>query len=326
VDLALSIRRMGGPLKKMWRHTSLWVRVDAPGTWYLKEVRRTLQGIDNLPVAVTPTSQVQPQLLDFSLHPYICGAPSSPPPTVFDMEIMPLANSELRCLRVLARLRSASLIEIASQAKISLPTARQAMQGLEEKDTVLWNKNEKKWEIRRRKGLSTALRSLGLPPGITIRSEKRYNQGDRHLRTSRLWPAWLKKGLGDQVDIWAGWSEPRLSSRKAHPDALAWGIFQGKETLFWLEVDSGHLANEKMLGKLFKRLNKATAYARGFGLGIVFAFLGPPRTIKEAAKNIGQVPHDAALIFAPWTKFGELPMPVWGQTMPGTRQLKLLLK
>jgi len=89
-----------------------------------------------------------------------------------------------------------------------------------------------------------------------------------------------------------GWLERTgLSNRKAHPDALAWGNFQGKETLF----------------------------------GIVFSFLGPPRTIKQAARNICQVPPDAALIFAPWTKFGELPMPVWGDSQPGCRQLRLFL-
>lgn len=75
-------------------------------------------------------------------------------------------------MRMLPRLRNASLIEIASQAKISLPTARQEMQELAGKDFVFWKENEKKWEIRRRKRLSTTLRSLGSPPGITIRSEK----------------------------------------------------------------------------------------------------------------------------------------------------------
>jgi len=116
-----------------------------------------------------------------------------------------------------------------------------------------------------------ALRGLGFPPGVTIRPEKRYKQGDRHL------PAWLRQGLGEQAEIWAGWSEPRLSTG-VHPDALAWGKLRGREALFWLEVDSGQSSREALVGKLLRRMNAAVVYGRGFGLGVVIAILGPPRT------------------------------------------------
>jgi len=324
VDMGLAIRRMGAPLKKLWSHTCLWVRVDAPGTWYLQEVRRALAGVENLPVAVTPIQQEKPQLVDFSLHPHLENTPSPSPPDVNDMATIPLTDSERLCLRVLTRLRVASVIEIASQARVSLPTARNAMNGLVEKGTVLRQQKSESWEIRRRNGLSLALRESGFPPGITLKPEKRYNQGDRHLRTARLWPAWLRQGLGEQAEIWAGWSEPRLSVRRAHPDALAWGTFQRRETLFWLEVDSGQSSSDALVKKLIRRLNVAVVYARGFGLGVVIAVLGPPRTLKPVQQAIEKVPHDAAVIVASWTKFGELPDLVWGQMSNGSPSLKQL--
>jgi len=324
VDMGLAIRRMGGPLKKLWSHTGLWVRVAAPGIWYLQEVRRALMGIANLPVAVTPFTQQKPRLSDFSWYPHLENRPSPAPPSVTDMLTIHLTDSERRGLRVLARLRTVALVEIASQAGLSLPTTRKAMKGLSKKSAVSWHPQTETWEIHRRKGLSVALRGLGFPPGVSIPTEKRYNQGDRHLRTARLWPAWLRQGLGDQVEIWAGWSEPRLSTRKAHPDALAWGMFQGRETLFWLEVDSGQSSRDALIKKLLRRMNTAVVYARGFDLRVVIAVLGPPRTLKVVQQSVGKVPRDAAVIVAPWTKFGEMPLPVWGHMMPGAKQLRLL--
>ena len=243
------------------------------------------------------------------------------------MGAIPLTDRERRCLRVLARLRTAALVEIASQAGVSLPTARKALDGLAKKSAVSWQPQTETWGIHRRKGLSVALRGLGFPPGITIPAEKRYNQGDRHLRTARLWLAWLRQGLGEKVEIWAGWSEPRLSTRNAHPDAIAWGRFQGQETLFWLEVDSGQSSCDLLVKKLLRRMNIAVVYARGFDLRVVIAVLGPPRTLKAIQQGIKKVPHDAAVIVALWTKFGELPAPVWGNLADGSpspKQLKLL--
>ncbi len=327
VDMGLAIRRMGAPLKKLWSRTCLWVRVDAPGTWYLHEIRNALMGIASLPVAVTPFTQQKPRLSDFSLHPHLDNTPSPSPPSVTDIVTIPLTDSERHGLRVLARLRTAALVEIASQAGLTLPTTRKALHGLAEKSAVSWQPETETWEIHRRKGLSVALRGLGFPPGVSIPTEKRYNQGARHLRTARLWPAWLRQGLGKQAVIWAGWSEPRLSTRKAHPDAMAWGEFQGRETLFWLEVDSGQSSKEALVKKLLRRLNTAVVYARSFDLLVVIAVLGPPRTLKVVQQGLGKTPHDTAVVVAPWTKFGELPVPVWGNLTDGSpapTQLRLL--
>jgi len=49
-----------------------------------------------------------------------------------------------------------------------------------------------------------------------------------------------------------------------------------------------------MVKKLIRRMNVAVVYARGFGLGVVFAFLDPLWTLKKAQKAIRKVPHDAA--------------------------------
>jgi len=330
-DMAKSMRRMCGSLSSLWKGTTLWVRVDSPGRWYADELRREMSGVRNLPIAVTLSSKKKPSLLDFSLHPVTTTTPVPPPPVVTPAETIEMGNHAFRCLLVLVRLRKGRSIEIAAQAGLSHPTALAALSGLLKMGLVF--KDEHQWVIRPRKGLSAALRKLLLPPSVTINREKRYHQRDRHLRLSRLWVSWLRKGMKD-VEIWAGWSEPRLAVGRLHPDALAWGSLYGQETLFWLEVETGNMATQQIRRKLIRRMNKALVYVRGYvGVDLVFAVAGPPWVLKALAQFIGDVPSDAAVILVPWNAYGErLPTPVFGEAQPGVaspassgiRQLRLL--
>ena len=98
-------------LKKLIRHfnelrrgASLWVRVEAPGNWYVREVRRALREED-LAIAVTKSGIEKPKFEDFSIPPYTIKVPSPPPLPQEDWDLRGLAGDELKCLRVLDRLR-----------------------------------------------------------------------------------------------------------------------------------------------------------------------------------------------------------------------------
>ncbi len=132
----------------------------------------------------------------------------------------------------------------------------------------------------------------------------------RHRRTARLWPAWIRKAL-PQAEIWAGWSE--VTCGRSRPDGLCWGKIYGRETLFWLEVESGHDSREKLRRKMIYRINKALVYARRSPVRLVFTLMAPRWVWKEAAGGVSNLPGDLALVFADWTDFGYLPMPAFGR-------------
>ena len=103
------------------------------------------------------------------------------------------------------------------------------------------------WHTRR-KGLSLALQSWGVPTGTQFRSRMEDNLqqiGTKHRQIARSWPAWLKAAW-PRAEIWAGWSEVRIPGISVIPDALAWGKIQGYETLFWLEVGDEHKKRDKI--------------------------------------------------------------------------------
>jgi hypothetical protein len=64
----------------------------------------------------------------------------------------------------------------------------------------------------------------------------------------RQWPKWVSKAL-PHADKYSGWSEVSIPGLKANPDALAWGKILDTETLFWLEVESGHSSKNLILDK-----------------------------------------------------------------------------
>jgi hypothetical protein len=290
---------------------SLWVPVQAPGGgWYAEEVRQALRGLP-LAVAVSEGAGSLPRLRDFSFCPGLFHTPSPCPPAALDFDTKILSMQEAQALRVLARLETAYTAEVASLCGVSLPTARQALWGLADRRLVERQGQQAFpiWKVRRT-GVSLALRSWGLPPGVAFPARReRSAGGKRHRRTARLWLAWLQ-GAWPQAEIWAGWSEVALG--RLRPDALAWGTFSGRETLFWLEVESGKASREVLRRKTVHRFEGALRYARRFSLSLVFALLAPPWVRRAVVAGFVGLPRDAAVVLADWKAFGELPVPGWG--------------
>jgi len=310
-DYAHPLRRMARQLAVLRPGASLWVPVDAPGgCWYADEVRETLRGLP-LAAAVTRDFWSPPRLRDFSFCPGLFPTPVPPPPAAPDQYASGLSLQETNALRVLARLETAYTAEVASLAGVSLPTARQALKGLKRRRLVEREGQDvfPVWTLRRA-GLSLALRSWGLPPGVAFPSRReRSASGRRHRRTARLWPAWLRRSW-PQASIWAGWSEVAL--RRLRPDALAWGEILGREALFWLEVESGKASRETLRGKTARRFWGALLYARRFPVSLVFALLAPPWVRQAVVGGFVGLPGDAAVVLADWKAFGALPAPRWG--------------
>ena len=87
------------------------------------------------------------------------------------------------------------------------------------------------------------------------------------------------------------------------PDALAWGRLNGRETLFWLEVESGHASREMVKHKASRRFDRAQHYAQQYSLSLVFALLAPPWVRRAAVGSFVDVPGDAAVVLADWKAF-----------------------
>ena len=331
VDYANAVRRVIPPLLKLRHSASLWVAVESPpgGTWFAEQVRRTLHGI-SAPVAVTKGNGDPPQLNDFSFYPWTERIQSPPPPQAENPVPEDISANELRCLQVLARLEQAYTLEVASLSGCSRPTARKALNTLRERDLLDYFPESGRvrypyWEIRRR-GVSLALRSWGISAGVSFprRKERRYGGkkqcrdekiiyvGGRHRYTSRLWPAWLRKAWPDRAMIWDGWSEVFLGGSR--PDALAWGLLNGRETIFWLEVESGNRSKAAIAMKAIRSINKAILYTDSFSdLDLVVAFLGPPWVFGGIKDVLSDVPGRVAVVLSGWTDFGTLPEPVRGK-------------
>ena len=316
VDYAGPMRRMVSQVSRLRPGASLWVSVEAPGgRWYAEEVRQSLRGLP-LAVAVTGNPGSLPCLRDFSFCPGLFPTPVSPPPTAPDPGVSDLSLQGVQALRVLARLETAYTAEVASLAGVSLPTARQALRGLKRRQLVEreGQENFPIWKVRRA-GLSLALRSWGLPPGVPFpaRQERSAATG-RHRRTARLWPAWLRRAW-PQARVWAGWSEVALG--RLRPDALAWGELSERETLFWLEVESGNASRETLRRKTSRRFEQALHYARRFSVSLVFALLAPPWVRQAVVGAFVHLPGDVTVVLADWKAFGTLPVPQWGSARAG---------
>ena len=331
VDYARAVRRVVPPLLKLRHSASLWVTVESPsgGTWYSEQVRRTLHGI-SAPVAVTNGLDTPPQLNDFSFCPWTERIQSPRPPQASNPFPDDITPNELHCLQVLARLEQAYTLEVASLVGCSRPTARKALKSLYGRgllDFIPESSNARYpyWEIRR-PGVSLSLRSWGISTGVSFprRKERRYGGkkrsdsqkmlyiGGRHRYTSRLWPAWLRTAWQGRVTVWAGWSEVFLGG--ARPDALAWGLLDGREMIFWLEVESGNRSKAEIARKAIRSINKAIRYVGSFSdLDLVIAFLGPPWVIDGIRAGLHNPPVQVGVVLGSWTDFGVLQEPMRGR-------------
>lgn len=318
------LRRMASHANKKRPGASLWVQVDAPGEWFMLEVRRSLKGLA-LPYAVTLAGKT-PDWLDFSRPPRLFHSPLPHPPVV-DEKHAPLSLEELRCLQALGRMEKGNETEIASLAGLPFDVTKNLLAHLEEKELIVYKTSPKIWRGKSRpaqldlfplwhlrsKGLSLALRSWGIPKGIEFTSRKEENLqqvGYEHRHISRVWSAWLKSAW-PQAEIWAGWSEVSMPETSVIPDGLAWGRIQEYETLFWLEVGDDHKDRDAITEITTKRLNQAGKLCQRTGVRLVYAQLSTNWVHEAARWGLVDLPNEVAVVMGNSRRFGELPMVEW---------------
>ena len=295
-------------LKKERPAPALWVSVEAPGTWYLRELQRLVRR--RLPIAILPADQTPQDALDFKPYPgphHVTAPDERWLARPFLVEDYGLKASALRILRILARLKTGHTREITSLASLSETHVRHLLKELQAENLIEWKRIGKYegWEIRT-KGLRLAHRSWNLPKGAHFtqhRREFRY-AGERHRRVARMWRAWLEMAY-PSVEIWESWTEVPL--KKGIPDAIAWGQHCGRETLFWLEVDSGHSSKEIMERNYRGRVWNAYDHVKEWGIPIVFCVMGPPWVVDEFPFSVSPAPPNLAMIGHDWREFGVLP-------------------
>ena len=305
---ARAVRRAAHVLARFRYTASLWVRLppeEATGTWMRRAWRRFLRYIP-VPLALTES---EPAPKDFSFPPRHVREPLPAGAATFGVS---LPGREARVLEVLVRLGRGYTAEIASQALLPIHAAREALHELRRKGLALRiDENGRPFWIPKRKGVSLALRRWGVPKGISFRfrKERRSRASARHVRTARLWNAWLGKA---GYRVFGGWSEVTVPGLgRAAPDALAWGLRQGQETLFWCEVEAGHASVNALARKYERRLAAAEAFAAEWDMPLVFVVLGPPWAVRASALRLR--PREAAVCLASWRDFGRLPEPVPGR-------------
>lgn len=295
-------------LKKARPDPCLWVSVDAPGSWFISELDRLVK--HKIPTFIAPKNEHPTRVFDFEPHGYPYR-PQQPEhlqmDRVFKVEDYNLKASALRVLRILARLKTAHTREITSLSGFSETHVRNLLKQLQVENLIEWKRVGKYdgWEIKN-SGLRLAHRSWNVPKGVHFaqyRGEFRY-AGARHRRVSRMWRAWLETAY-PSIEIWDCWTE--VPVRYGIPDALAWGTHNGQETLFWLEVDSGHSSRKTMEKNYSRRLQLASSHAFYWRTPIVFCILGQPWVVENFGWCIPKMSPRVAIIGHDWREFGILP-------------------
>ncbi|MBV6451386.1 MAG: hypothetical protein MHPDNHAH_02122 [Anaerolineales bacterium] len=295
-------------------HSALWVSVETPGNWFYAELKRlvkfkmpmTIQ-LASKPVAWEWqfSSPIQPTRIQVGDFPALAS--------IFDPKVSGIKEPALRVLRILARLKTAYRPEIASLAGFSESHVRNLLKQLQV-EALIERRQIGKYEgyAIRTKGLSLAHRSWSVPKGVHFtkhRGEFRY-AGERHRRKSRRWRAWLEKAYPN-IEIWESWTEVPL--QRGIPDALAWGMHEGKEMLFWLEVDSGKSSGQTMRRIYSGRIAQACRYAWAWNLPIVFCIMGPGWVVRHFRRYDYSKFTPIAVIGHDWRDFGALPQYVMGE-------------
>jgi hypothetical protein len=85
------------------------------------------------------------------------------------------------------------------------------------------------------------------------------------------------------------------------------------ETLFWLEVESGHGSREEIRQKIRRRFTQAANYADEKKVGLVFALLGRDWVCEAARPAFVNLPENVAVTIGNWKEEGRLPMTEWGR-------------
>lgn len=296
---------------------SLWVQLDAPGSWYLNTLRSVLAWKGKLPVVVTPCLKNSvPQLKEYRVRPTL-GRERPPEPETVQAATLLISPAALACLRVLGRIERGRFGEIASLAGLDNQRAVYALDellaaGYADEETS--GGNGVFWSLKR-KGLEAALRSWGIPKEISFARRKELSLSDPegyHRNVSRLWPHWLRSAW-PHVQVWAGWSEVRMPGLSVTPDALAWGMLGPFETLFWLEVEDGHCTRLEIQKKIRRRFSQAREYAKQENVHLVFALLGREWVRNAARQVFTDMTKDVAVVLGDWKDVGRLPLTEWGR-------------
>lgn len=316
------LERMAAHLRAKRSCASLWVQVDAPGEWFLLEVRNSLRGL-KIPHVVSHKDAVV-QYADFSYRPILMPETLKHPPVV-EISSPVVNDNELQCLRTLGRMEKGTNEEIASLAGLPATALREVLERLEKRKLVVTVKDDGEpksiqpdesplWQLKY-KGLSVALRSWDVPKGVqfTSRKEEHVAQlGTDHRHRARMWSAWLKAAYPNAA-IWAAWSEVRLPEIAVVPDGLAWGKIHGRETLFWLEVGDEHKSSRRITDTTAVRLARAMQFCNRTGVNLVYAQLGP-RWVCEAVRwACTQLPENVAVVLGNSRIRGKLPVIEWGE-------------
>lgn len=318
------LQRLTARLNKRRRGASLWIQIEAPGEWYQMEVKHSLSRGFKVPYAVTAAGQV-PEWAVFSRRPDTWHSKCIEPPTV---ETKPniVSTDELKCMRVLARIKEGLISEIASLADLDESVVTNAISTLRKKKFLLQAPEQEDakmdgpyWKLTR-SGLSYTMRKWNAPPKIDF-TGRREGGTRRYIRTphrhvSRMWPTWLRSAY-PKAEIWMGWSEVRIPGISVRPDALAWGCIQGYETLFWLEVGDNHKRKDEIEVDTRKRLDQAVLFCRRTGARLVYAQLSPNWVQKAALWSMTNLPDDTAVIMSRERYLGELPLIEWGKVTFG---------
>ncbi len=300
-----ALRRASRVLARHRPSASIWVRLPPPDITGKLWRQLLLEYTNHIPVPVAFAEQV-PTPEAFSFPPPRVTKPL-PISTISTPSIEPLTG---RILEILARLEQAYTVEVASAALVSPTTARRRLRELQRDGLVRQTRNTNwpAWSPTR-KGLSLALRRWLVPLGVPFpfRRERNSRSNSRHRRTARLWNAWLTRA---GYSIRMGWSEVTLPGMgRFAPDALAFGSWEGEETVFWLEVESGHDAAKRIAQRTARRLAVAENWASTHKVRLVFTILGRPWAVRAAAQLH---PRSAAVLLASWRDFGLLPRPESG--------------
>ena len=320
-EYAFGLYRLASALVRSRPGASLWVQVkDAPGQWYLNAMKSALRSKGKLPIAISsPSTLDRPAPSDYLVLPRLNKTKPLDPQKVQRVDFH-LSSPALASLQTLGRIDHGTLMEVASLAGLDYLVGQSGLEELLRAGLVESESDDRKkeqgpiWHLKR-EGLTFMLRWWGIPKEVYFgrRKERALSDPDgQHRLISRLWPFWLRTAW-PHAKIWTGWSEVSLPGLSVTPDALAWGMLGGLETLFWLEVEDGHASRDMIRKKIRRRFIQAAAYANQEQFHLVFAMLGRDWVLEAARGAFVNLPAHVAVTLGDWRAVGQLPLTEWGR-------------
>lgn len=320
---AVAVARLAKQLQSVRNAPCLCIEIHGSGNWYRRELEYAVRNV-NLPIAVTKAG-TELRYNDFCKPPAPYPAkPAGPKFNTYVFHETQFKGRDLRKLQVLrslARMSSAGLKEIASLIGLGTTYTSGLLRDLTQEGYISLYKNGMNgkvknnfmWEINR-SGIRQAHWSWNIPDGTRFKSVRREQKtsGSKHRKLSRLWPWWLRKAYDCyMLELWSTWVEPAFD--RTYPDALSWGTFDGQETLFWLEVDSGKRSKIKTIANFEFRYRQVVNLANQCSIQIVFVILAQPWVLKTISKGASFSPDKkVAVILENWNNKTYLGYPIFG--------------